>query len=63
MEPVELKRIEEGLSLVSIAERQRPIPDWELTSRNGVIVTFIVLGIILLISVVLYTRLCPCFTK
>lgn len=59
----ELKKMEEGLSLVSLAARQRPIPAWEDRSRKSIILCVTIAGLVLLICAVIYSRLCPCFTS
>ena len=59
----ELKKMEEGLSLVSLAARQRPIPAWEDRSRKTVILGVTIAGLVLLICAILYSRLCPCFSS
>ena len=60
---MELKKMEEGISLTGFAARQRPIPAWEDKSRKTIILTVTVTGLLLLVCAVLYSRLCPCFTS
>ena len=60
---MELKKMEEGLSLVNLATAQRPIPAWEDKSRKTIILTVTVCGAILLVCAIVYSRVCPCFAS
>jgi len=58
--------IEQGgdrISLVQLAARQRPIPEWEDSQRKRILLILSVSGCVLLITAIMYSRLCPCFSS